>query len=180
LFTLLDKSPFYGNINRTLEETSLNDASILLNATIRAGKLFIPFIVDNQTVSLKIFIKIHFFNCQIVKFVELVANQNSLKELVESDNVPFKGNSNWCVPLPVSTGPSYPTLPVEFQTIVEANYRDKNNNFTAEYAEYYDFINNRGTIVQFSLLSEVRQYFLYDTNEMITTFSNINLLLNVK
>ena len=50
MFTLLDKSPFYGNVNRTLQETSLSDASILLNATIRAGKLYIPFIVDKDTV----------------------------------------------------------------------------------------------------------------------------------
>ena len=50
LFTILDKAPFYGPVFRNESEVSLSDANALLNATVINGKLFIPFIVNSQTV----------------------------------------------------------------------------------------------------------------------------------
>ena len=66
----------------------------------------------------------------------------------------------------------HPTLPVAFQTTVESNFRNSSLNFTTEFEEYYDFLNDRGTIIKFALFGEVRQYFLYDTDEMITVYGN--------
>jgi len=63
LFTILDKAPFYGPVNITRPEVELSDANALLNATVAAGKLFIPFVVDSNT------------------FFELVADPNSLRRI---------------------------------------------------------------------------------------------------
>ena len=61
--------------------------------------------------------------------------------------------------------------------MVESNFRNSTANFTTEFEEYYDFVNNRGTIIKFSLFAEIRQYFLYDTDEMITTYGYNTLIL---
>jgi hypothetical protein len=43
-----------------------------------------------------------------------------------------------------------------------------NVNYTTEYDEYYDFTNNRGAIFTYLNYQKIKQYFLYDTLEMIT------------
>lgn len=85
----------------------------------------------------------------------------------------WPGNPNWCKPVVTSTGIPHPTLPVEFQTLIESNFRNSTANFTTEFEEYYDFVNNRGTIIKFSLFGEIRQYFLYETDEMITIYDKV-------
>src|SRR4051812_44058079 len=68
-----------------------------------------------------------------------------------------------------STGIPLPVLPNQFQATIEYNINMANMiNATNEYSEYYDFVNNRGTVVTYENFNIVRQYFLYDTNEMIT------------
>ena len=68
-----------------------------------------------------------------------------------------------------STGIPLPALPDQFQATIEYNVNLANLvNATNEYSEYYDFTNNRGTVFTYDNLNLIRQYFLYDTNEMIT------------
>ena len=62
------------------------------------------------------------------------------------------------------------------QTLIESNFRNSTANFTTEFEEYYDFVNNRGTIIKFSLFGEIRQYFLYETDEMITIYGIMLLI----
>jgi hypothetical protein len=77
----------------------------------------------------------------------------------------------------VHEGIPLPDLPNQFQTIIEHNYRsfDFNNNYTEEYEEFYDFVNDRAAIHKRSNLKLIQQYFLYTTNEMITVIGSFPL-----
>lgn len=61
-----------------------------------------------------------------------------------------------------------PILPDQFQTHIEHNFRSNGLNYTTEYDEYYDFSNNRGSVVKYVNQKLVHQYFLYETNELIS------------
>lgn len=63
-----------------------------------------------------------------------------------------------------------PNLPNQFQTVIEHNYRsyDLKSNYTTEYEEYYDLLNNRAAIIKRINFKLVKQYYLYATDEMIT------------
>lgn len=61
-----------------------------------------------------------------------------------------------------------PILPEQFQTHIEHNFKSGQLNYTTEYDEYYDFVNKRATIARYKDYKVTNQYFLYDTNELIT------------
>lgn len=83
-------------------------------------------------------------------------------------------NKQLCIITKDTIGIPLPDLPNQFQTIIEHNYRsfDFNNNYTEEYEEFYDFVNDRAAIHKRSNLKLIQQYFLYTTNEMITVIDN--------
>ena len=67
------------------------------------------------------------------------------------------------------TGAVFPTLPMQFQLTVEDNTKTEFiKNYTSEYEEYYDFVNNRAAIFYYSNFLTTRDYLLFDTSELIT------------
>ena len=74
---------------------------------------------------------------------------------------------------------SLPNLPNQFQTHIEHNFRsDKQSfdrNYTTEYEEYYDYTNDRGTVIKYIDYKLERRHFLYETNELIAINGNHSL-----
>lgn len=78
-------------------------------------------------------------------------------------------NPNWCTQTMNSSGIMFPNLPMQFQLTVEDNTATTMiKNYTSEYEEYYDFVNNRAAIFYFSNFLTTRDYLLFDTSELIT------------
>ena len=73
-----------------------------------------------------------------------------------------------CTPTTVTVGKELPKLPDQFQTHIEHNFKSSIENFTEEYDEYYDFTNDRGSVIRYRDSKKERQYFLYKTNELIS------------
>ena len=76
--------------------------------------------------------------------------------------------SSKCTPTTVTVGKELPKLPDQFQTHIEHNFKSSIENFTEEYDEYYDFTNDRGSVIRYRDSKKERQYFLYKTNELIS------------
>ena len=77
-------------------------------------------------------------------------------------------------------------MPNQFQTVIESNIKNLlKENYTEEVREYYDFVNNRALVIKYSNYGTEKQYFLYDTFELITvkgillTVTNQNNLINL-
>ena len=67
------------------------------------------------------------------------------------------------------SGMMFPALPLQFQLTVEDNTATTLiKNYTSEYEEYYDFVNNRAAIFYYSNFLTTRDYLLFDTSELIT------------
>ena len=79
-----------------------------------------------------------------------------------------------------TTGKMLPDLPDQFQTHIEHNFKSGINNYTIELDEYYDFTNDRGTVVLYANNKLEYRYFLYNTNEYIsvTGYLIICLIIN--
>ncbi len=79
-----------------------------------------------------------------------------------------------------TAGKVLPDLPDQFQTHIEHNFKSGINNYTIELDEYYDFTNDRGTVVLYANNKLEYRYFLYNTNEYIsvTGYLIICLIIN--
>ena len=61
-----------------------------------------------------------------------------------------------------------PSLPDQFQTVIETNIVNLlAENYTEEVREFYDFNTNRALIITYTNYRTKKQYFLYDTLELI-------------
>lgn len=83
-----------------------------------------------------------------------------------------------CTVTTETTGKKLPDLPDQFQTHIEHNFKSGINNYTIELDEYYDFTNDRGSVVVYENNKLEYRYFLYKTDEFIsvTGWSNKNVL----
>lgn len=73
-----------------------------------------------------------------------------------------------CTVTTETTGKKLPDLPDQFQTHIEHNFKSGINNYTIELDEYYDFTNDRGSVVVYENNKLEYRYFLYKTDEFIS------------
>ncbi|XP_041355459.1 uncharacterized protein LOC121373079 [Gigantopelta aegis] len=62
-------------------------------------------------------------------------------------------------------GPAKPKLPQQFTTRVECNIRDKG--YTIDLKEYYDYVNNRGTVEAWKNDTRIKAIYDYTNNELL-------------
>lgn len=76
VFTMLEKPEFYGPIKTKPQEITIANATLLLNATLNAGSLVIPFIIDNN------------------EMYSLLGEPNTLRELNQRPDIPSTNKHN--------------------------------------------------------------------------------------